>query len=72
MAARTQVRRVGVNVNQAVRVLNETGEAPAWLRDAVEMSERVIARLDTAATGLRHALFGGGRDRQDRPWPRCR
>lgn len=31
MAARTQVRRFGVNVNQAVRELNATGTAPEWL-----------------------------------------
>jgi hypothetical protein len=31
MAARTQVRRFGVNVNQAVRELNATGTAPTWL-----------------------------------------
>jgi hypothetical protein len=52
MEARTQVRRFGVNVNQAVRVLNSTGEAPDWLRQAVTAAERAVGSLDDAAAGL--------------------
>ncbi|MBC3763433.1 plasmid mobilization protein [Quadrisphaera oryzae] len=52
MAARTQVRRVAVNVNQAVRVLNATGEAPEWLAAAVTITDRAVERLDGAAAEL--------------------
>ena len=31
MDARSRVRRIGVNINQAARVLNATGDAPVWL-----------------------------------------
>jgi hypothetical protein len=54
MAARTQVRRVGVNLNQAVAALNATGEPPLWLSSAVDMAERTVRRLDEAATALAH------------------
>lgn len=49
MAARTQVRRFGVNVNQAVRQLNSTGEAPEWLAAAVAITNRAVGRLDEVA-----------------------
>jgi hypothetical protein len=61
MAARTQVRRFGVNVNQAVRVLNATGEAPEWLRQAVETTERAVLSLDEAAARLAGQRRPGGR-----------
>jgi hypothetical protein len=49
MAARTQVRRYGVNVNRAVAQLNATGEAPGWLERAAAGADRGVARLDAAA-----------------------
>jgi hypothetical protein len=49
MAARTQVRRYGVNVNRAVAQLQATGEAPGWLERAAAGADRGIARLDDAA-----------------------
>ncbi len=49
IAARTQVRRFAVNVNQAVAVLHGTGEAPEWLARATELTTRAVARLDAAA-----------------------
>jgi hypothetical protein len=52
IAARTQVRRFGTNVNQAVRVLNTTGEPPEWLDAAVITATRAVESLDTAAVGL--------------------
>jgi hypothetical protein len=52
MAARTQVRRFGVNVNQAVKALNATGQAPEWLDRAVELSNRTVQRLDEAAAAV--------------------
>ncbi|MGQ7298033.1 plasmid mobilization protein [Quadrisphaera sp. KR29] len=55
MAARTQVRRFAVNVNQAVRALNATGEAPEWLSAAVAVTDRAVERLDGAAADLVHA-----------------
>ncbi|TNM67586.1 hypothetical protein FHN55_09000 [Streptomyces sp. NP160] len=55
MAARTQVRRFAVNVNQAVKALNATGEAPEWLATAVAITDRAVLRLDGAAADLVHA-----------------
>jgi len=52
MAARTQVRRFAVNVNQAVKALNATGEAPVWLAAAVTITDRAVERLDGAAAEL--------------------
>jgi hypothetical protein len=52
IAARTQVRRFGINVNQAVRALNATGDPPDWLGDAVNRTTRAVESLDTAAAGL--------------------
>jgi hypothetical protein len=66
MAARTQVRRFGVNVNQAVRVLHATGEAPAWLQDAVASTERAVQSLDEAAAGLTGQLTSRRGVRGDR------
>jgi hypothetical protein len=56
MDARTQVRRFGVNVNQAVRVLNATGEAPEWFGRAVALTDRAVERLDEAALALMRRL----------------
>ena len=52
MEARTQVRRIGLNINQAARVLNAAGEPPVWLEHALAMSDRAVGRLDDAATAL--------------------
>jgi hypothetical protein len=50
--ASKQVRRIGLNVNQAARVLNATGEPPVWLEQALAMTERAVTRLDDAATAV--------------------
>jgi hypothetical protein len=50
MAARAQVRRIGLNINQAARALNATGEPPIWLEHALNLTERAVTRLDDAAT----------------------
>jgi hypothetical protein len=52
MAARTQLRRFGTNVNQAVAALHTTGEAPEWLAPAVEVTARAVRRVDEAAVRL--------------------
>ena len=52
ITARGQVRRFGTNVNQAVRALNATGEAPTWLAQAVTITTRAVTRLDDAAADL--------------------
>jgi hypothetical protein len=49
MAARAQVRRFGNNVNQAVRVLNTTGELPAGLLRAAASAADAVTQLDRAA-----------------------
>jgi hypothetical protein len=52
MAARTQLGRFGTNVNQVVAALNATGESPEWLAQAVEVTGRVVRRVDEAAAVL--------------------
>jgi hypothetical protein len=52
MAARTQVRRYGVNVNQAVLRLHAGEPAPRWLAGAVERAARAVARVDAVAAEL--------------------
>src|SRR3954451_22389221 len=49
MDARGQVRRVGVNLNQAARALNATGQPPVWLDRAVAIADRAVTRVDEAA-----------------------
>ncbi len=60
IAARTQLRRVGVNLNQAVRALHTTGAPPApWLEHATRRCEQAIARVDQTATVLIRVLGAG-------------
>ena len=61
MAARTQVRRYGVNVNQAVAQLHATGEVPNWLERAAAGAERGVARLDEATLQVARVLRRRGR-----------
>jgi len=46
--ARSQLRRIGANVNQAARVLNVDGEAPVWLERACSIVERSVGQVDMA------------------------
>ena len=55
MDARIQVRRIGVNINQATRVLNATGEPPVWLEQVASIAGGAVARLDEASTVLMDA-----------------
>ncbi|NIZ89665.1 plasmid mobilization protein [Kineococcus rubinsiae] len=52
MAARSQVRRFAINVNQAVAALHATGQPPEWLAGAVAVTSRAVARLDDVAADL--------------------
>ena len=61
VTARTQVRRYGVNVNQAVAQLQATGEAPGWLERAAAGADRGVARVDDAAALVAAVLRRGGR-----------
>jgi len=61
MAARTQVRRYGVNVNQAVAQLQATGEAPGWLDRAAGGADRGVARVEAAAGEVAAVLRRRGR-----------
>jgi hypothetical protein len=54
--ARLALRRYGVNVNQAARVLNSCGQAPGWLEEAVAGGDRAVARMDAAAALLARRL----------------
>jgi hypothetical protein len=46
LAARTALRRYGVNVNQAVAALNSGVGAPIWLHQAVAGCDRAVGRVD--------------------------
>jgi hypothetical protein len=50
--ARTQVRRIGTNINQAARAINADGEPPTWLEHALTITERAIQSLDVSAAAL--------------------
>lgn len=61
MAARTQVRRYGVNVNRAVAQLHATGEAPGWLERAAAGADRGVARVEATAADVAGVLRRRGR-----------
>jgi len=50
------VRRIGVNLNQAVARLNSTGQRGEDLGPAAQMCSRVIRRLDEAAEQVRRNI----------------
>ena len=52
MAARAQLRRYGNNVNQIARILNAGGEPPESVSSALELTDRTVARIDSAVTDL--------------------
>ena len=39
---RAAIRRYAVNVNQAITQLNATGQGPAWLSEAVQVTTRAV------------------------------
>jgi hypothetical protein len=50
--ARTQLRRFGVLVNQAVVALHSTGSPPTGLMRAVELATHAVRRVDAATVAL--------------------
>jgi hypothetical protein len=56
MRAAVLVRRIGVNLNQAVSRLNSTGQRGEDLTPAAQMCSRVIQRLDDAAEQVRRSI----------------
>ncbi|MGE5291393.1 MAG: hypothetical protein ACM3ML_30170 [Micromonosporaceae bacterium] len=56
MSAAGLVRRVGTNLNQAVALLNATGQAGNDLVPAAQFCIRVIRRLDETAEQLRRSI----------------
>ncbi len=56
MRAAGLVRRIGVNLNQAVARLNSTGQRGEDLTPAAQMCSRVIQRLDDAAEQVRRSI----------------
>jgi len=50
------VRRIGVNLNQAVARLNATDQRCEDLTPAAQMCSRVIQRLDDAAEQVRRSI----------------
>ena len=53
---RLAVVRVGTNLNQAVRVLRATGQAPVYLQHVVEVCGRALAAVDAAASRVHRRL----------------
>jgi Mobilization protein NikA len=56
MRAAGLVRRIGVNLNQAVARLNSTGQRGDDLAPAAQMCARVIGRLDETAEQVRRSV----------------
>jgi hypothetical protein len=56
MRATGLVRRIGINLNQAVARLNSTGQRSEDLTLAAQMCGRVIKRLDDAAEQVRRSI----------------
>jgi hypothetical protein len=56
MRATGLVRRIGVNLNQAVARLNATGQRGEDLGATAQMCGRVIQRLDVAAEQVRRSI----------------
>ncbi len=54
--ARLAVVRVGTNLNQAVRVLRATGQAPVYLQHVVELCGRALAAVDATASRVHRRL----------------
>lgn len=51
---RSQLRRIGANLNQAARILNVDGVAPIWLERACWIVQRSVSRLDAATAEVHH------------------
>lgn len=56
MRATGLVRRIGVNLNQAVARLNATGQPGEDLGPAAQMCRQVIPRLEDAAEQVRRSI----------------
>lgn len=61
MQSRTQLRKVGVNLNQAVSQINATGAAPLWLERVVERVAAAVERNDVATEEVAAILLRGRR-----------
>jgi hypothetical protein len=56
MRAAGLVRRIGVNLNQAVARLHSTGQRGDDLAPAAQMCARVVQRLDETAEQIRRSI----------------
>ncbi|MDP9420894.1 MAG: hypothetical protein M3P53_12245 [Actinomycetota bacterium] len=61
MRSEGQLRRAGVNLNQAVAELNATGAAPVWLGRVVQRVEEAVAHNEASAQELSAILLRGRR-----------
>lgn len=61
MRSEGQLRRAGVNLNQAVAELNATGAAPVWLGRVAQRVEAAVAHNEAAAEELQAILLRGRR-----------
>lgn len=65
-AARDQVARIGINLNQAVARFHATGEPPPWLDRVTALCGRVILRLEDTAAEIGAGLASPPRRRRGR------
>lgn len=61
MRSEGQLRRAGVNLNQAVAELNASGAAPMWLGRVVQRVEEAVAHNEASAEELSAILLRGRR-----------
>lgn len=66
-SASTQLARVGTNLNQAVRALNTTGTAPAWLADAAARTLEAVRHVEAACDVIVRQLDHRRRARRQPP-----
>lgn len=55
-AARSEVARVGNNLNQATKVLNKHGQAPTWLDETVAHCDATLAHIDDVTSEVDRQL----------------
>lgn len=55
-ATRSEVARVGNNLNQAAKLLNSLGRTPTWLDEAVAHCDATLAHIDDVASEIDRQL----------------
>lgn len=52
MAARTELRKLATNVNQAARVANTTGTVPPWLAALAARTSAAVTSVETSIAAI--------------------